>query len=167
MLIFRFDDFTTHGFIVSSLKKEQEEEDNMFNEQEYETKVRCPDCGKPMYALKGALNPIYICSYCGASIDHQTLQQKKEMTDCQNNGGKTSLLRNLFSNQFMKKYTDFKDFTDFINHCNFFNHSIESISKETLSEIPDRKINKYVRKHTCFSTWDQMFEKAVEWYLKM
>lgn len=101
------------------------------------------------------------------SIDHQTLQQREEMADCQDNGGETSLLNNLFSNQFMKKYTDFKDFTEFIKHCNFSTESIESISKENLSNIPERKINRYIRENTCFMTWNQMFEKAVECYLKM
>ena len=139
----------------------------MLREQEYETKIRCPDCSKPMYALKGAVSPIYICSYCGASIDQKTVRKQKERENRDNNGCKKSLLRNLFSKQFMNKYTEFNDFSEFIDHCNFFTNSIENISKETFCNIPERKINRYVREHTHFSTWDQMFEKAVEWYLKM
>jgi len=139
----------------------------MLNEQEYETKIRCPDCGKPMYSLKGALSPIYVCSCCGASIDEKTIQEQKERQNSNNNDGEQSLLRNLFPNHFMKKYTEFSDFNDFIAQCKFFDSSIDNFSKETIANIPERKINKYVRENTCFMTWDQMFEKAVECYLKM
>lgn len=142
----------------------------MFSEQECETRVRCPECNKPMYALKGALSPIFICSYCGASVDKKTLEKRKNSQDNENNdgfNGEQSLLRNLFSKQFMKKYTDFSSFSDFIKECKFFNDSLENLSKENIQSVPERKINRYVKNHTCFTTWDQMFEKAVEWYLKM
>lgn len=139
----------------------------MLIEQECETKIRCPDCSKPMYELKGAVSPIYICSYCGASIDQKTVEQQKERQNQNNADGKQSLLRNLFSKQFMNKYTEFNDFSEFIDHCDFFTNSIGNISKEDFCNVSDRKINRYVREHTCFTTWDQMFEKAVEWYLKM
>ena len=67
----------------------------------------------------------------------------------------------------MKKYTIFDSFAEFINNCDLFCESYEQISQETIAEIPERKINNYVKENTKFETWDQMFEKAVEWYLKM
>ena len=137
----------------------------MLSEQECETKERCPECGNPMYMLKGAINPIYVCSQCGCSADEKTLEnQNQNQID---NKGKKTILRNLFPDQFMKKYTEFFNFSDFIETCDFFNDSLDNLTKESITNIPERKINRYVRKHTCFSTWNQMFEKAVEWYLRM
>ena len=87
----------------------------MLTEQQCETEIRCPECNRPMYALKGALNPIFVCSYCGASIDEKTLFEKRGESSNQNNGEKKSLMENLFPEQFMKKYTSFDTFSDFIN----------------------------------------------------
>jgi len=143
------------------------EEGKMDTEQESETSIRCPECNKPMYALKGALSPIYVCSCCGASIDEKKLFLKKEDSTNQIDKHQKSLLQNLFSGQFMKKYTCFETFSDFISNCDLFSESLENISQEEIASLPDRKINRYVKEHTRFSTWDQMFEKAVEWYLKM
>lgn len=139
----------------------------MFTNEELQTQILCPDCKKPMYALKGADHPIFICSYCGASYDKQTLDKKMKQNQNEPNGKDHNLLRNLFSPQFMRKYTNFKSFSEFIKQCDLFNDSIENISKDAIATLPDRKINRYVKKHTRFSTWNQMFEKAVEWYLKM
>ena len=139
----------------------------MLSEQEYKSKVQCPECGKEMYALKGSMNQIYICSHCGASIDQKTLDLIQNKDEKNQNREERSLLQNLFSKQFMKKYTDFINFREFIKECNLFDVSLEGLSEANIENIPERKINRYVRKHTCFSTWDQMFEKAVEWYLKM
>jgi ribosomal protein L37AE/L43A len=136
-------------------------------DQESESSIRCPECDKPMYALKGALSPIYVCSCCGASIDEKKLFLKPNECSNQLNNREKSLLQNLFSGQFMKKYTCFESFSEFISNCDLFTRSIDNISQEEIASLPERKINRYVKEHTRFSTWDQMFEKAVEWYLKM
>lgn len=136
----------------------------MLSEQECQTKFRCPECQKSMYSLKGSLQPIYICSHCGASLDEQTI---KEIQTEENNGKKQSLILNLFPKQFMKKYTEFTSFSEFTYECSLFPESMDQLSRETITKIPQRKLDRYVKKHTCFSTWDQMFEKAVECYLKM
>lgn len=139
----------------------------MIIEQECDPKIRCPDCDKPMYALKGALSPIFVCSYCGATIDEKSIRLNQKRINDSNQEDSVPLLQNLFSGQFMKKYTDFKTFTEFINNCDLFCQSLDELSQEIIAELPERKINRYVREHTRFKTWDQMFEKAVEWYLKM
>jgi DNA-directed RNA polymerase subunit M/transcription elongation factor TFIIS len=139
----------------------------MLTEQQCESEIRCPECDRPMYALKGALNPIFVCSNCGASIDEKTLFEKRGKSANQPEEQKKSLMENLFPQQFMRKYTCFETFSDFIYHCDLFNESLEEISKEKMAELPEKKINRYVKKHTSFSTWNQMFEKALEWYLKM
>lgn len=139
----------------------------MYTEQECETIVTCPKCGKQMYELKGALTPIYICSSCGESVDRKTLMQNKGEQPMIKGNGKKSLLLRLFPCQFMKKYTCFESFSDFIDQCNLFDESFDEISKEKITSLPKRKINRYVKKNTKFESWDQMFEKAVEWYLKM
>lgn len=138
----------------------------MLEDPEYETIIRCPDCGKPMHQLEGTYQPIYVCSHCGASIDQKTVDERRKIKK-ENEGNNGLLLWNLFSEPFMKKYTEFNHFKEFIDHCKFFNHCMGQISKETLADVPSRKINRYVRKHTCFTSWDQMFEKAVDCYLKM
>jgi DNA-directed RNA polymerase subunit M/transcription elongation factor TFIIS len=140
---------------------------NMFTQQESETEITCPDCEKPMYPLKGSNKPIFICSYCGASFDKRSLEKKKLEEQSCNANEDQNLLRNLFSEQFMRKYTDFENFSDFIRDCDLFGDSIENCSKDAMTQLPERKVNRYVKKHTRFSTWDQMFEKAVEVYLKM
>jgi ribosomal protein L37AE/L43A len=139
----------------------------MLSEQEYKTKVCCPECHESMYSLKGSLHPIYICSHCGMSLDEEKIIENQNRQTNENNQIKQSLLRNLFPKQFMNKYTEFTSFSDFINECSLFKEQIEHLSQETMTKIPERKLNRYVKKHTSFSTWDQMFEKAVECYLKM
>jgi hypothetical protein len=140
----------------------------MFSEQECESKIRCPECNEPMYALKGALCPIFICSHCGTSIDEHSIEKKqREEERVKKQNVNQPLLRNLFPNQFMKKYTNFTSFSEFILNCKLFNDTIDNLSKDEIANVPERKINRYVRKNTSFSTWDQMFQKAVEWYLKM
>jgi hypothetical protein len=141
--------------------------ENMITKEECDPKIRCPDCNKPMYALKGALSPIFVCSYCGTSLDEKSIQLNQKRIHDSNIDRSVPLLQNLFSGQFMKKYTDFDSFSEFINKCDLFYQSLDELSQETIAELPERKINRYVREHTHFKTWDQMFEKAIEWYLKM
>lgn len=136
-------------------------------EQECETVVQCPKCGKQMYELNGALTPIFVCSCCGESIDQKTLIEKQQQGSSTRKNGKRSLLLNLFPCQFMKKYTCFDSFSEFIDQCDLFDESFDEISKEKITSLPKRKINRFVKKNTKFETWDKMFEKAVEWYLKM
>ena len=73
----------------------------MLSEQEYKSKVQCPECGKEMYALKGSMNQIYICSHCGASIDQKTLDLIQNKDEKNQNREERSLLQNLFSKQFI------------------------------------------------------------------
>ncbi|MBS3748922.1 MAG: hypothetical protein KGY65_07610 [Candidatus Thermoplasmatota archaeon] len=139
----------------------------MFVEQKRKKEIRCPECNCPMYTLEGAVNPIYVCSSCGTSVDAETIEQNRQKSMDIENQEKSMLLNNLFSNQFMKKYTEFESFSAFIKQCSFLKESTDRISEENIIDVPERKINLYVQKHTCFTTWDQMFEKALTWYLRM
>ena len=139
----------------------------MENREGTKSTIYCPNCNKEMYSLEGALNPIYVCSHCGNSIDEKQCYKKEESSNYEINEIGKPLLPDLFSGQFMKKYTAFNSFSEFIDNCDLFGQCMEEINKDIIAEIPERKINKYVKEHTRFDTWDQMFEKAVEWYLKM
>lgn len=139
----------------------------MLSEKEYKTTILCPECDKVMYPLEGSLRPIYVCSNCGASLDENTMKRKQNENNNTNNEEKQSLVENIFSQRFMRKYTDFESFSEFIKHCSMFNGSKKKISSETIATLPKRKMNRFVRKHTSFLTWENMFQKAVECYLKM
>ena len=139
----------------------------MFPEQEYEEIIYCPECRKPMYQLKETISEIYVCPCCGASLDEKRsegyLYKQKDCSNCE----KQILFKQIFSDHFMKKYTDFNSFSEFINDFDILGRSIEKVLLKDITKIPEREINIYVNEHTRFSTWDQMFEKAVELYLKV
>ena len=91
--------------------------------------------------------------------------KKKEKST--NTNEKGYLIKRLFTDQFMHKYTQFTNISEFFECCEFVKkENIESIC-DVIDHIPKRKWNAYIRQTTSFQTWDQMFEKAVELYLKM
>ena len=103
---------------------------NMNTKDDCESSIYCPECNKQMYALEGALSPIYVCSHCGASIDEKQLQKTDESLKNKDSDLDKPLLHDLFPGQFMKKYTAFDSFSDFINNCELFGESIQEINKE-------------------------------------
>ena len=136
----------------------------MVYQQHYESMLQCLHCGKQMYALKDTINSIYVCSYCGFSTESKPLsrnQMKKNSTSSEN----PVCLKKIFSKRFMKKYTDFDSFSEFTKQCDLINESLEDLTRETFKNIHKRKMNRFVRRYTCFSSWDQMFQKAIESYL--
>ncbi|MDG6229077.1 MAG: hypothetical protein QCH96_03835 [Candidatus Thermoplasmatota archaeon] len=126
----------------------------------------CKECGNAMNKLPGSIQSIYICPKCGFSAEEDMLfPKKKENTTNQNDN--CYLIKRLFTDQFMLKYTQFANFSEFLGCCKFVKkENIDSIC-DVIDHIPKRKWNAFIRKNTCFQTWDQMFEKAVELYLKM
>ena len=137
----------------------------MIRNQKNISKIYCPNCGKSMKLLKESVSPIYICSYCGKSIELNNVNQKRFRNKDAIIKNK-NLLEYLFSKNFMNKYTDFDSFNEFIKNCDFIDDSVEKLSQESFKHCR-RKLNRYVRKHTCFSSWDKMFEKATNRYLKI
>ena len=57
----------------------------------------------------------------------------------------------IFTPQFMQKYTDAKDLTEFINNSEIVPFDIDTRRRE---------IDKYVRLHSRFNSWEEMLVRA-------
>ena len=126
----------------------------------------CKECGGTMRKLPGSIHSIYICPICGFSSDEEYLcPQKKEETKGLDE--KQFLLKRLFTDQFMKKYTRFPTLSEFLHSCKLTKNEEEDLTYQFVDYLPKRKWDTYIRKNTCFETWNQMFEKAVELYLRL
>jgi len=66
----------------------------------------------------------------------------------------------LFDNSFMKKYTKATDISEFFKESGFKIDGVDDFDK-----LDQNKLNDWVRKHSSFSTWKDMFEKAVHEYI--
>jgi len=130
-------------------------------------KFNCPKCGEHMKSLSDSDKPIYVCKACGCSItDNNEIINNKQRA-ANDLFEKQNLLEPLFSDAFMKKYTEFHCFEDFINECPYIESETPCATYKDIEHIPKRKLNGYVKIKTKFNTWDDMFETAVESYLKM
>jgi len=119
-----------------------------------------------MYPLPESEQPIYVCKLCGCSItDNNANNPKKRAKN--DIFEKQKLLEPLFSDAFMQKYTEFPCFKDFIKECPFIESTKPFATYEDIEHIPKRKLNGYVKIKTKFNTWNDMFETAVESYLRM
>lgn len=65
----------------------------------------------------------------------------------------------LFSNSFMRKYTQFSNFDEFLKAGNFIVNS-----QEDFEAIPDNEMDLHVGRATKFSSWQDMLGKAGEEY---
>ncbi len=126
----------------------------------------CKECGSSMYRLSGSIQSIYVCPGCGFSADDEYKEQQ-DLSQQKCSQGKQMLIENLFTNQFMKKYTRFPTLSEFLEACGFGKQEQATPAYQEIFKIPKRKWDGYIRKNTCFQTWNQMFEKAVEVYLKL
>jgi DNA-directed RNA polymerase subunit M/transcription elongation factor TFIIS len=126
----------------------------------------CKECGSSMYRLSGSIESIFVCPGCGFSADVEYREQQ-DLSQQKGSQEKKVLIKNLFTNQFMKKYTRFPTLSEFLEGCGFVKLEESLLAYQEISKIPKRKWDVYIRKNTCFQTWDQMFEKAVELYLKL
>lgn len=67
----------------------------------------------------------------------------------------------LFNRRFMKKYTDCKDIGSFLEACG---HG-DCKTKQQFDALDGRDMDKEVKRHSKFNTWDEMKEKALNEYL--
>ena len=66
----------------------------------------------------------------------------------------------IFSAEFMQKYSDMDTFDDFLKAGNFcINY------KKDWENIPDIQLDKHVKQYTDFSTWADMLTEATQYYL--
>jgi DNA-directed RNA polymerase subunit M/transcription elongation factor TFIIS len=121
-------------------------------------KLLCRYCGSTLYALDENESELYVCESCGKTFDREQLFTGRNAVQ----GKDKNKMFKLFNNRFMKKYTSFENFYDFINHCPLTDLMNGDLFNESIPFKYPRKWNKYVKKNTQFSCWDEMFEKAVE-----
>ena len=86
----------------------------------------------------------------------------REMKDLEH--GKNVPIEELLNPKFMKRYTKSRDFEEFILESGLIN-SEKPITKEVFEAIPNEDWDEYISKHTSFSSWHDMLEKAGEEYL--
>jgi len=118
----------------------------------------CQNCKGKLYPLEGSVENIYVCQSCGKSFDYDTI--------CENSESDRKIpIYALFNEKFMEKYTNFTSFDEFINNCPI---ALDEFSNGFDEEIPmkyPKKWDKYVNDTTLFSSWSEMFDKAIELHL--
>ena len=119
----------------------------------------CQNCKGKLYPLEDSVENIYVCESCGKSFDYDNI--------CENNTKSIHQLPIyiLFNEQFMKKYTNFSSFDDFINECPIALDEFSNTFNEKIPMKYPKKWDKYVRETTLFSSWSEMFDKAIELHL--
>ena len=74
-------------------------------------------------------------------------------------------INDLFNPMFMKRFTKSSSFEEFILKSGLVN-SEKEVTLEACEAIPDKDLDKYIRKNTKFPSWEAMHSKAVMEYLK-
>lgn len=67
-------------------------------------------------------------------------------------------LEELLNDQFISSNTDFKTFDDFITNLN-----ISTV--EDFQNLPEEKLDKLIKNHSSFDTWQDLLEQASSEYL--
>ena len=67
---------------------------------------------------------------------------------------------NLFNESFMQKYTLYGTWSELLSKSGFGVKNNEDFKK-----IPNKKLNRYIRKVTSFKNWEDMLNKATEIYM--
>jgi DNA-directed RNA polymerase subunit M/transcription elongation factor TFIIS len=119
----------------------------------------CQNCKGKLYPLEGSVENIYVCESCGNSFDYETICENTTKANQQ------VPIYILFNKQFMRKYTNFSSFDEFINNCPI---TLDEFSHGFDEKIPlkyPKKWDKYVKDTTVFSSWSEMFDKAIELHL--
>ena len=133
----------------------------------------CPECEGKMYLLPGSINSIYVCRNCGCSADSNSYDirngeiKSKLAEESQNESlqkGK-NCIKSIFPKGFMKKYTKYENISDFLKAGNIISESTEQITFDTFKKIRGYKLDQYIKKHTIFKNWDEMFDCATGRYL--
>lgn len=66
----------------------------------------------------------------------------------------------LFTKEFMRKYTNFDSFDNLLIYCGY-----EVETTEDFEAIPEEEFDSKLKTCTKFTSWDEMFSKASEEYL--
>lgn len=68
-------------------------------------------------------------------------------------------LKDLLSDDFLEKYTDFTSFEDL-----FESLPIKIESQEELNNLDETKVNPIIKEKTKFSTWSELMQTAANYY---
>ena len=102
-------------------------------------------------------------------IEFDNFESKKLMNNLEGisdlEHGKDVPIEDIFTIEFMKRYTKSRNFGEFLDESGLTNPE-ELITKEIFEAIPDKEWDEYISKHTSFSSWDDMLIKATEEYIK-
>jgi hypothetical protein len=74
-------------------------------------------------------------------------------------GEHTIEFKDLFTPEFMNKYTDYKSIGELLQSSGYTINSSEDIEK-----LPDMEWNEFIQKHTKFSNWKEMNQTALNEY---
>jgi hypothetical protein len=119
----------------------------------------CKNCRGKLYPLQDSVENIYVCESCGKSFDYDSICENRTKSVQQ------IPIYILFNDQFMKKYTNFSCFDEFINDCPIILDEFSNTFDEKIPMKYPKKWDKYVRDTTVFSSWSEMFDKAIELHL--
>ncbi|OYT29861.1 hypothetical protein B6U98_00960 [Thermoplasmatales archaeon ex4572_165] len=122
-----------------------------------EKKLICQSCQGLLYPLEESIEKLYVCESCGKTFDHNELIDK----NLHNNGSKAPIYM-LFNDRFMQKYTNFDSFIDFLEDCPIEVENYLGAFDENIVLKNPRKWNRFVKTNTIFTSWNEMFEKAIE-----
>ncbi|MED4581863.1 hypothetical protein P9578_03620 [Brevibacillus choshinensis] len=90
-------------------------------------------------------------------LEKQLKNLEKKIQEAVNGNVKFS---DLFTDEFMSRYTKFNNIDEFWD-----NSSFEFESKEEFEQINDDELDEYVKQHTEFSSWDDMKSRAAKEYI--
>ncbi|NPV63624.1 MAG: hypothetical protein HPY61_13555 [Methanotrichaceae archaeon] len=88
----------------------------------------------------------------------QKFEQIKRNVE-ENSGEHVIPFNNLFTSEFMNNYTDFDSIDNLIRSSCF-----PIRSSEDIENLPSDEWNRYIQKHTRFSSWDEMVQTAAKEY---
>jgi hypothetical protein len=91
---------------------------------------------------------------------------KKNLVNISNlEHGKNIPIEDLFTIEFMKRYTKSRNFKEFLAESGFIDPE-ELVTKEVFEAFPNEEWNEYISKNTFFSSWNDMLRKSTEEYIK-
>ena len=123
-----------------------------------EKKLICQSCQGLLYLLEENVEKLYVCESCGKTFDHNDLIDKNP--EC--NESKAPIFT-LFNDRFMQKYTNFDCFLDFLEDGPIeINEQYHGTFDDNIVLKNPRKWNNFVKAETIFTSWNEMFEKAIE-----
>lgn len=99
-------------------------------------------------------------------FDDQGLKKIKNNLEKMNEfeHGEDIPIEEIFTPEFMKRYTKSRDFEEILLESGFVNCE-NPFNQEIFEAIPDEEWDEYISKNTSYSTWEDILKKASEDYI--